>query len=181
MRLVCVIGLFVVVGCAPQPQITVMTVPKSPPSQKGDERKVRTLAALLPNGKGGAWTVKVMGPFQAVTDLEKEFDQFLSTLRIDASGTLVYAAPANWKPGPSNPRRIVTFLAGESSQQVYISSVDSILVLQNINRWRGEVGLDPITDDQLKSQIREFPFGDEKATRVDLIGPGGVTPMNRQR
>ena len=50
-------------------------------------------------------------------------------------------------------------------------------VLDNINRWRGQVGLQPIAASELASTTESFKVGEYEATFVSLVGtgPGGMS------
>src|SRR5947208_3630045 len=47
-------------------------------------------------------------------------------------------------------------------------------VLPNVNRWRGQLGLPPVEEDQLKDFTKTITVGGvTTATRVDCTGVGG--------
>ena len=48
-------------------------------------------------------------------------------------------------------------------------------LLDNVNRWRKEVGLAEVTEAQLPQVVTEISLGSKKAYQVDFRGPGGVT------
>jgi hypothetical protein len=75
--------------------------------------------------------------------------------------------------------RLVTFLPpGEGKQpELYLSQPFGGSLLDNVNRWRGEVGLPPVKETELSSVVTEVKLGDVKAYRVDFSGPGGKNRM----
>jgi hypothetical protein len=46
-------------------------------------------------------------------------------------------------------------------------------LLANVNRWRGQVGLAPIEDNELDKDTRKENFNGNPVTVVRLVGPGG--------
>jgi len=46
--------------------------------------------------------------------------------------------------------------------------------LENVNRWRGQVGLDPITQEELDKQAEEVRVGDTDARLFDMTSPEAV-------
>ncbi|HEY7314465.1 MAG TPA: hypothetical protein VH643_34270 [Gemmataceae bacterium] len=44
--------------------------------------------------------------------------------------------------------------------------------LANVNRWRGQLKLDPIGEDELRKDLRELKVADGSAPYVDLVGKG---------
>lgn len=74
---------------------------------------------------------------------------------------LAWAVPEGWRRVPGDrPMRVATFEAGEATAPVeVVVSVfpgDTGGLLANVNRWRGQVGLAPITDAELASQVEAF-------------------------
>ena len=59
-------------------------------------------------------------------------------------------------------------------------------LLENVNRWRREVGLRELKQDELADTLTETTLGDKKAYTVDLRGPtwsggmmGGKGPFQK--
>jgi hypothetical protein len=65
---------------------------------------------------------------------------------IDTSASLVWQAPADWQTEPGNPMRKGSYSAGGAEIAITAFPNDVGGVLANVNRWRGQVGLDPIGD-----------------------------------
>ena len=42
--------------------------------------------------------------------------------------------------------------------------------LANVNRLRGQIGLDPIGEEQLRKDLRKLEVADGRASSVDLLG-----------
>ena len=82
-----------------------------------------------------------------------------------------YDLPADWKSVPSRQFVLASFEAQDAEQKVLItiSSAGGDL-LQNINRWRGQVQLEPTTAEQLKQDLQELPIGTQKGKYIRLVG-----------
>ena len=74
------------------------------------------------------------------------------------TGTLTWTLPQGWESKPASGMRVATFVVqGVSTDALDISVVsfpgDGGDDLANVNRWRGQVGLNPLTQDQLSSAL----------------------------
>jgi hypothetical protein len=111
--------------------------------------------------------VKMTGPAERVSTERAGFEEFCSSLRAEMpaaqdehaghdhppgqhppeTGSFAYAMPATWREGPPKMMREVNLEAGTSSQCYVITlGGEGGGLSMNINRWRGEVGLDPIDE-----------------------------------
>jgi hypothetical protein len=76
--------------------------------------------------------------------------------------------------------RKAAFLVSEGDQQVEITAIDLSEsagqdVLGNVNRWRGQVGLPELTEQQMADNLTAMVIGGEPGTYVELSGPAGET------
>jgi hypothetical protein len=85
-------------------------------------------------------------------------------------------APQGWQEQPgSNSMRVTSFrvMAGDQQGEVIISRIPqghSGTLVDNYNRWRGQVGLGPITD-QAEAHSQSGTVGDLPAMFVTFVGP----------
>jgi len=178
-------GLLAAVGCGQGDEIRTYQVKKptdQPPAAAPAEptpegpAKVRLLGAIIPV-KEVSWFVKFTGPIEAIDAHEKEFDELLRSIRVtdDPRQPPTYKAPAGWKEQPARQMRLVTFAVGDgpSAPQAYISTPFGGSLLENVNRWRDEVGAKRVTAAELPNVTTEVLLGTVKAYRVDARGPGG--------
>jgi hypothetical protein len=145
--------------------------------------KMLGLAATLP---ATSVFVKMVGP-AAVVDAEKErFRAFARSVRPAASpghaeaapptpsaaperagaGPLHWTAPAGWIEGAERPMRAVTFVPqGAKATECYVSVLGGAAggTVANVNRWRDQMGLDPVD----KAAIDALP-------RIPALGGQGV-------
>ena len=139
--------------------------------------QARLLAAMLPIGEK-FWFVSVTGPAPAVGDLVPAFESFVRSLRFPENERrrVVWELPADWHREPNRDRmRYATFRAGENALEVRVYSFgpESGNLLANVNRWRGQIGLGPITEAELPTASRPINVNGIAGTLVDMTGPGG--------
>lgn len=142
-------------GCADPPSITTRTVPKPP--------KDRMLAAIVPVGRDG-WFFKLSGHSESVAAQESNFRKLLKSLDV-VRGEPVWKTPEGWTELPGEGMRKATFKIegdGPTLECTVIRLPDpngdpasSEYVLANINRWRGQLGLKPLSPADLEMEIQD--------------------------
>ncbi len=91
---------------------------------------------------------------------------------------LDYQVPKGWAEQPIQPggMRLASFNAGSGETQADVSVIrlpkNSGTLLDNVNRWRGQVGLDAV-DDVAKSNPEQRNIGGQDATVFDFAGAVG--------
>lgn len=83
--------------------------------------------------------------------------------------------PPNWEPQPPSQMRQASFLVhGDNGAVADISFVTlgpaAGNILDNVNRWLGQLAQPPVTEDQLKSLIQPLPTDRGEVAVVDLSG-----------
>jgi hypothetical protein len=133
------------------------------------------LSAILPAG-GQAWFFKAVGPIGVVATHAEEITNFYTGIRLDESGRPRWTLPSGWKEDPPRAMRAATFWVPTEDKPLEIS-VTSLPsrgtekeLLDNVNRWRGQLKLPPMEASGLGEVIREVQAGDAKMTLVDLRG-----------
>lgn len=86
-----------------------------------------------------------------------------------------YETPEGWKRAPNAPLSTLTFAVGEGAKPAMFTTTPLAAggaggVEQNVNRWRGQIGLQPLTGDALAKEVTELPVAGKKAQLVDLVG-----------
>ena len=88
--------------------------------------------------------------------------------------SLTWAAPDNWAAKPLGAMRRGSFTVkrqgGDADCSIFVFPAASNPLLANINRWRGQVGLAPLTDAQLPAETASIENAGMKFTVVDLLG-----------
>ena len=165
LPLACLVAL---AGCRPDEEIRTYTVPKPtrPPAPvvryvdvTGD--KDRLLGALVPAADGKFLSVKLLGPKDAVAPHAAAFRRLAESLRLsaDPARPLTFALPDGWTKGPAKQMRQDTLLTdGPSPLDVGVFQPIGGSLLENVNRWRGQVGAANLTEADLPAAVPELKF-----------------------
>jgi hypothetical protein len=93
---------------------------------------------------------------------------------------LTYTTPEGWKEEQISGLRKAAFTVTDGEQKAEITVIDLAAGagdrLSNINRWRGQIGLDNITADDLKSAIQSVDVSGAKGDYVVLEGGPAFDP-----
>lgn len=85
-----------------------------------------------------------------------------------------YVAPPGWKEAPAGGMRVASFTIEEGSSKGEVSVIPlsggSGSVLENVNRWRGQINLAPTTAEALAKEMQEIQVAGGPAYYVDLLG-----------
>ena len=110
-----------------------------------------------------------------------------------SASSLISQTPAGWKPGERTVSRGGITLRHEAAYEITDGdrrvevTVDRLPgqmpLLQNVNRWRGQIKLAPLDEQELARQLRKLEIGDLSADYVELVGPAqsvlGVVLVHR--
>jgi hypothetical protein len=96
-----------------------------------------------------------------------------------------WKVPAHWEEQPAQGMRFATFrIPGETGPGADLSVTqfpgEAGGILMNINRWRGELGLSPLTQTQLAGAVSSLDLGGQEAIVVNMAG-AHVQTGNKQR
>jgi hypothetical protein len=185
VTVVCLLAMLA--GCKPAEQVTKYTAPKDPidfasiSDEPGEgEPAVRILAAIVPTGQPNDWYFfKMQNPPRALERHAAEFDGFIRSLKFSGDGPPAWTVPAGWREiGAQGKDRVTTFRMRKSETVVDlpVTRLGGSL-LENINRWRGQVGIDPITEAEIDTKCTVLTVDGRKVVVVDVSGPGGKGGM----
>ena len=161
----CISGL---TGCEQEPVITRTKVPKPPVVVASD----RMLAAIVP-AQGRGWFIKLSGDKDAIEKQQPAFTEMLSTLTVSGE-KLNWKVPAGWSEKPGNEMRAATLVAGDSKLECAISflpaddATSSDYLIANINRWRGQIALEPWDDAGLAKAMTPIKVADQDGQFVEM-------------
>jgi hypothetical protein len=186
-----------VAGCGKTEQIEHYTVAKpepfTPPTgaaptteQPTGEPTDRTLAAIVPHGEQG-WFFKITGPKDDVAEKRETFETFLKSLSFGEDGKPKWTVPEGWQEqlGGSIRYATLTFPGGENPLELTVTALpkppgdDENYALVNVNRWRGQLKLPPITLEQLGAESSSIELEGARATMVDMVGTAAPNSMGR--
>jgi hypothetical protein len=171
-------GLVVVLsaGCQSD-EITSYTVPKEARSGQGPAKgeKVRLLAAVVPHGDR-TWFLKLVGPEADVSAQQPAFDRFVQSVNFPdkAAEPIAWTVPEGWRQEPGNEQRYATFRIEAQPKPLELSVValgrEAGSLKANLDRWRGQIGLPPVPEEEIGKLTREVDIHGVKATLVDMTG-----------
>lgn len=99
----------------------------------------------------------------------------MAVMATAAPATLSWKAPPDWAAKPASGMRRATYVlsgaAGPAELSVISLPGDAGGELANVNRWRGQVGLEPWDAAALKQAAESVPSAAGTFTLVDLAGP----------
>ncbi|MBI1349253.1 hypothetical protein GC163_23535 [bacterium] len=184
------LAMLITSGCKPQPEITQYTIPKPesiqlPAIQPGTaadssstaSRPERMLAAIVPQAEK-LWFFKLTGAPDPVGTHVEEFRSFLASIQFGEKDEPAWQLPEGWQQQPGSGMRFATMQVGtDPALELSVIALPgggpdlADQILSNVNRWRGQLSLPPVDEDQLKADAQEVTTADgTKATFVDYAG-----------
>jgi hypothetical protein len=161
--------------------------------------KQRLLEAMLP-GDRMSWFFKIAGDDAVVTSQKKNFLAFLKSVSFPDSAPpsppameaatssqqegvateSIWTTPPGWQPVAPSQFLLAEYSipgTGNAKAAVNVAALtgEGGGLLPNINRWRGQVGLAPISEDDLATQAQSLDVPGGKATLVDFAGTDAKT------
>jgi hypothetical protein len=143
-------------------------------------RDTRLLAVIIPHGDR-TWFFKLVGPAPQIEEHKQAFDQFIRSVRFtdQPAQPITWTVPEGWLTGPKSQLRYATFYVGKQEPPLELTvfgfSGAAGSVLDNVNRWRKQIGLKEIRENELSQLSEELPLASGQATLVDMISPGSGT------
>lgn len=192
LQLGCLITLLVAVGCGESEHITRYGVPKAPqtpvaPAAQADRDEVSSFQTT----PAFAWFLKLTGPTEAVATVTNDFDSLLSSTSI-TGGSPTWKLPAGWTEQTGTGMRHATLTIDKSDPPLEVSVIKlpypgdrDAYLLDNINRWRGQIGLSPLSGPDWQTtaaaagEVRPLDVASQDTTLVDLKGQTAEFPDAR--
>ncbi|MFN3191520.1 MAG: hypothetical protein ACE361_13510 [Aureliella sp.] len=189
------VAMLLLTGCAGEEGIRTYRVAKSenqpaftPPfagaaSPSEDAREIQMLGAIIPKGRS-YWVFKLADSPDVVSAHRDEFREMIASLTFDKADPQ-WDLAEGWKENKALGGMTYAELLKESEglratvTQLPLLSDWQKTVKDNINRWRGQLALEPSRDwDSLEQDLEEVEGlneGDSKAYFVSLVGKGTGT------
>src|SRR5688572_21738513 len=160
-------------GCTPEPEIRQYTVPKMAVSSSESGKaplsasaEQAMLGAIVLAGDS-AWFFKMTGPPDAVAARREQAKEFLGALRFTNAGEPQWDLPSGWNERPGDNFRFATLEVGDPPLDLAISKLDRSAqgptdeeyVLQDVDRWRGQLGVEPTTSEALAKESERLTIG----------------------
>lgn len=191
-------GTLLLCGCGQKEEVTTYTVATHESIQTPEylaqlearrPKPARMLAAIVPHGQE-LWFFKLQGEPIAVSDREPEFRELVKSVEFAPSGKIGWKLPAGWKETPGNEMRYATLVLSDSPKlEVSVTTLPGSGklapdLLANINRWRGQLDLPFIEEEDLPSRTETIEAGGLSITYLNIVGKakpgpamGGMPPM----
>jgi hypothetical protein len=193
------LGVTALSGCGKPEEITTYTVPTheslQTPEYLADAAKrkpqpARMIAAIAPQDSS-LWFFKLQGPPDAVAARAGEVREFLKSLKFPSETKPEWTLPTSWKETPGNANRHATLILSddpplELSVTVLSRGSDKLAdqLVNNINRWRGQLDLPHIQVNDLPTRTETIQAGELSITLINIVGkaspkpamPGGMMP-----
>jgi len=148
------------VGCDNKSEIKVYRVSKAPLEEESPQQQnampANAPSPSMPGGMGSGMTTR------------------------DASAPqLKWTKPEGWNEVPASSMRYASFSAGGNENKIDISVVmfpgEGGSDVENVNRWRQQVGLPPMTEASVATQVTELKTPEATFSTVDIAGPNART------
>jgi hypothetical protein len=135
----------------------------------------RSAAANRPSPRTGAELPPGHPPVDASASAPRNVPAIASTAA--PTGVPKFEAPKSWRPVPASGFRKAQFAIGDAGDGAVVTLTDFSTnagplmtdPLANVNRWRGEVGLAKIEEDQLDESAESIEIDGKTAKYVRLI------------
>ncbi|HID20950.1 MAG TPA: hypothetical protein EYP14_00920 [Planctomycetaceae bacterium] len=194
-------------GCGQREEITKYRVPKeeriwelnhvgpdgaapSAAHPTSPSRADRMLAAILPHGNQ-TWFFKAVGPDEALAAQAERFVEFIRSVRFGdgPEGKPSWTLPEGWRNverASASSIRFATLEIATEQGPVEMSVIPlrtpsgdyQKYVLNNVNRWRAQMRLPPISQDQLAAETTQVKAAETEAIVVNLAGGSSAQPVH---
>lgn len=174
------VALVAAAGCDQEPAVRVYQATADP--ERGDDGM---LAALLPAPGQVGWSFKVVGSYAAVQRIEPQFRALIASVGFDAAGQPQWTLPDGWLAADASEvsssggiERFATLHVPVDGRRleltvvaVSLSSSDvERLLLANVNRWREQMTLPPLGNEQFRQLAEELTIDGRRGVLVKLRG-----------
>lgn len=167
-------------------------------SMTGSNQKGRMIVAMLMRGDT-SFFFKMTGEDSVVTEQKAAFLAFLKSISFEAAPVTamvnphasvgadpmapteaapvsVAGLPDGWKEIPNPPMLLAKYViqgSGDAKAEVNISALGGTgggFMMMNINRWRGQLSLPPLSEEDFSKETHTMDLAGTHATLVDLTG-----------
>ena len=169
-------------GCQRRDDVRVLELPKetiptattnaAANNEPAEPISARMLAAIVPTEQK-IWFFKMIGAPEVVEKVKPKFRELIDSLSLENPAQPQWELPEGWSSKPAGGMRLATLKAGVDQGAPLVSVIglqppqDN---LDNINRWRNQLGLDPVTDGELSEYVEQWEVDDTEVTVTDIVG-----------
>jgi hypothetical protein len=144
----------------------------------------RMLVAMIERD-GQVWFFKTVGPAPRIDRLRTAFGDFLRSVRFSTTRAErpSWQLPDGWVERAASGMRLATISIGSGPEttELTVSSLRQTdpdwnrYLLLNLNRWRGQLGLPPVSQSAVPELVKQIGDGDQKIYLAD-ISAGSAPP-----
>ena len=187
--LAAVVVLLALAGCSREEERierykfpNVSTAVASPaPTAAGDAARTgkdRMLGAMV-LGPSQGWFFKLTGPADEVAKQAEPFEKFVRSVRLsDAAQGPTWTLPEGWTEQPGSGIRFATIKIQQPGKPLELSVTalprppgdEGNYALSNLNRWRDQMGLGPIAQQQLPEHSPRIEVAGHPVYLVSIVG-----------
>ena len=184
-------------GCREPDQITRYRVPKQKSASNSRTTSTTQEMLVAATEKGGeVYFFKLVGPSSRIAPVRGEVKRFLQTVQFSSDGRPTWQLPDGWSETKGTGMRIATLsLDGKGPPlEMAVSTLRQInpdwnaYLSSNLNRWRGQLGLPPLSPEmaadafeKLNAQNNTIYFTRLNATFASSSTSGNNTLPDRSR
>lgn len=163
----------------------------------GDGKTPGRIMVAVIDRDGLSWYFKIRGDDSVVRDQKPAFLEFLKSISFEAAPAMAMAdphsgmsteaaptaapvnfggtLPAGWKEIPNPQMLLAKYViqgSGDAKAEVNISMLagQGGGVMMNVTRWRGQLGLSPMSEEDFSKEARTVDVAGGKGTLVDMTG-----------
>lgn len=187
-----------IAGCQ-EDDIRRYQVPKAAPEDApAVGAKVRMIGAIFPR-EDSLWFIKLSGPVAEVETAATAVSKFVGSVRFPDDKAISWTVPEGWKQDTKpHEMRYATFLIGSGAKplELTVTKLPPQSVLDNVNRWRGQLGLPPVSEENMETVCKKLDVAGGPVFVMDMVGtqngkgmppfaaggklPAGHPPMNQR-
>jgi hypothetical protein len=139
----------------------------------------RLLAAIIPHADR-TWFCKLVGPAATINNLAEPFEQFVRSIRFEEGKEISWTLPDGWDQHPGSASRYATIHIDSDDQHLDLTVVplgrEAGSLLDNVNRWRNQLGMNPVGESDLAQLTRDLKLDGMDVTIVDMSVAGPAMP-----
>lgn len=160
----------VILGACRDPKVASYRVPKDAAAeQEAAKAAARASASMMPGGSGTA--MPPAGSSGAAT----------GGLQTAQGHDLEWKAPSHWAKKTASSMRKATYAIseGDATADLAVTAFPGDVggEVANVNRWRGQVGLQPVSEAEALSSVVRLEANGLKIGVVDIVDSSGSTRM----
>ncbi len=171
-------------GCRDQETIVRYRVPKQ---ESAEAQESQEMLIALTERNGIVYFFKTVGPKDRIDACRDAVRSFLATIRFPTAGKSgpTWQLPDNWTEKKGTGMRLATLSLDKTSRPLLlaVSSLRqsnpnwNVYLTTNLNRWRGQMGLEPVTEKMAIQSFETFDVDGQTLylTRIKSAN-GSATP-----